>query len=218
MTEVEQVPLDQLHAHPRNYRTHPEDQLSHLVESIKINGVYKNVVATRDGTLLAGHGVVEAARLAGLSSVPVIRLDIDPHSTAALKILAGDNEISHLGEVDDRALSELLREVMETDVVGLLATGYDAAMLTNLAFVTRPESEIKDLDVAAAWAGLPEYKMEHEPLQIIVTCETEEDREAFLVLINSPAHYKRVTGSVWSVKWPSRPQDDLSSVKFKQDG
>jgi hypothetical protein len=117
----EQVPLDQLHPHPRNYRSHPEDQLLHLVESIKVNGVYKNVVATRDGTLLAGHGVVEAARLAGLTSVPVIRLDLDPESAAALKILVADNEISHLGEVDDRHLSELLREIGET--TGLLATG-----------------------------------------------------------------------------------------------
>jgi ParB-like chromosome segregation protein Spo0J len=71
---VEMVPIDELRPHPRNYRVHPEDQLAHVEHSMRTNGVYRNVVAARDGTILAGHGVVLAARKIGLAEVPVDRL------------------------------------------------------------------------------------------------------------------------------------------------
>ena len=73
---VRQVAISGLRPHPRNYREHPEDQLEHIKASIVENGFYRNVVAARDGTILAGHGVVLAATAMGLRKVPVIRLDL----------------------------------------------------------------------------------------------------------------------------------------------
>src|SRR5262245_35987685 len=128
---VELVNLDDLRAHPRNYRQHPEDQLAHLEHSLREHGFYRNVVVARDLTILAGHGIVTAARRVGYASVPVHRLDLDPSSPKALKILAADNELPRFAETDDRALSELLRQIREEDVSGLLGTGYDEMMLAN---------------------------------------------------------------------------------------
>jgi ParB-like chromosome segregation protein Spo0J len=69
---AEFVPLASLKPHPRNYRIHPDDQLEHIIKSIQEHGFYRNVVAARDGTILAGHGVVQAALKMGLKGVPVV--------------------------------------------------------------------------------------------------------------------------------------------------
>lgn len=208
--ELETVAIDDLRPHPRNYRTHPEDQVEHLIESIREHGLYRNIVVAKDDTILAGHGVVEAVRKMGMEQVPVVRLDLSPDEPRALKVLAGDNEIEHLVEQDDRALSELLKEIYETDVDGLLGTGYDEMMLANLAFVTRPMDEIMDFDAAAHWVGMPEYEPQPELLKIIVNFQDEESRAEF----GRKLGYK-LTDKTKSISWPLRRRDDLSSLAFE---
>src|SRR5437764_115147 len=132
--ETESVAVSSLRPHPRNYREHPDDQIEHLAASLKEHGFYRNVVIAQDGTILAGHGVIEAAKRLGLETARVVRLPIEADSPAALKVLTGDNEIEHLAEQDDRLLSELLREIAQDDPLALLGTGYDEAMLANLVY------------------------------------------------------------------------------------
>jgi hypothetical protein len=88
-------------------------------------------VIARDSTILAGHGLVEAARGLGIAQLPVIRLDIDPLDPRALQVLTGDNEIMHLRQIDDRALANLFKEIRDSGG-GLLGTGYDDASLALL--------------------------------------------------------------------------------------
>jgi hypothetical protein len=125
----ELVALDELRPHPRNYVIHGEAQLAHLEASLRAHGCYRNVVCARDGTLLAGHGVVAAARRLGLAALPVRRLDVAPDDPRALAVLVGDNEVAQLREVDDAALAALLRDVRGDDVAALLGTGFDDAAL-----------------------------------------------------------------------------------------
>jgi hypothetical protein len=142
---VETVPIEQLRAHPKNYVIHPPDELEHIKASIEAHGIYKNVVIARDSTILAGHGLVEAARQLGLAQLPVIRLDIDPLDPRALQVLTGDNEIMHLRQIDDRALADLFLEIAETAPGGLLGTGYDDSAL-ELLLSQQPQ----EIDMAAA--------------------------------------------------------------------
>jgi len=209
---VENVALADLRPHPNNYREHPEDQVNHIIESIKEHGFYRNVVVAKDGTVLAGHGVVQAALRMGLEMIPVVRLDIEPLSPQALKILVGDNEISHLGMRDDRALAEMLREIKVSEGGHLLGTGFDDMMLANLVFVTRPASEISDFDAAAHWVGMPEYDEGEERLKLIVQFRSGRDRERFGKLLGFSLTDK--TKSVW---WPPKnSQDDLISLRFEE--
>lgn len=210
---IEQLDPGELRAHPRNYRSHPDDQIEHLCASIRENGLYRNVVIAADGTILAGHGVVEAAKRAGLKSVAVVRLPIAADSPAALKVLTGDNEIEHLAEQDDRLLSKLLREVNET--LDLLGTGYDEAMLANLVYVTRPASEIADMDEAAHWVGMPEYdptEGQTHGLKVIVSFKDESDKASFFERLDLPATTGK-TGSIW---WPPREREDLASLRLEE--
>lgn len=208
------VPIAALKNHPRNYKTHPEDQITHLAESIREHGLYRNIVVARDKTILAGHGVVAAARSLGMRDVPVVVLDLDPLAPRALKVLAGDNEVAHLGERDDRALSELLKEIHETDVMGLLGTGYDEMMLANLAMITRPAAEIADMDEAAAWVGLPGYESpDQKPFQIIITFRDEAARDAYAAQTSLRIDKKGAT--TWSTRWPWEDRHDTVSYRIE---
>jgi ParB-like chromosome segregation protein Spo0J len=211
--QLEEVALDQLKPHKRNYRGHPDDEIEHLVASIHAYGIYRNIVIANEGTILAGRGVTIAAGKAGYSTVPVYRAPFGPDDPRAIKLLVADNEISHLAENDDRALTELLRELKDFDL-DLLGTGYDDMMLANLVMVSRPASEIEDLDAAAQWVGMPEYDMEEgdAPLvQVLVNFESEEARDEFCqrLDIKIPQSQKRPT--IW---WPPRAIDDNKSICF----
>lgn len=212
---AELTPLTEIHAHPRNYRTHPADQIAHLIASITKHGFYRPVVAARDGTILAGHGITVAAEKMGLKAVPVIRLPLDPNSPTALKILTGDNEMGKLAQIDDRMLTELLRGIKDTDPEALLGTGFDEKMLAALAMVTRPAGKIADIDDAAAWAGMPEFGEKDEDVKLTILFRNPQDRDKFIAEKRvKVSTYK--TKNAWTTWYPEKPRDDLISLKFQE--
>lgn len=225
--QTEVVPAETLRPHPRNYKAHPDDQLDHIAASLRQHGFYRNVVVARDGTILAGHGVVEAAtKKLGWTEIPVIRLDLDPESRLALKVLASDNELPKFAETDDRALTELLREVAgDESVGGLIGTGFDEQMLAALVMNTRPASEIANLDAAAEWsgAGMPECDPGSLVFRLVVLFRSESDRNSFVEKFRIQLTRKQKPTSatsgaadqgVWSAWYPPRERDDLVSVRW----
>lgn len=203
----------ELKFHPRNYRKHPADQIAHLMQSIRVNGFYRNVVVSRDDTILAGAGTVTAARKLGMERVPVVRLPIEANDPRALKVIAGDNEIGRLAEVDDRALTDMLMEIMGTEPEGLLGTGFDKMQLASLLYVTRPATELADIDAAAEWVGMPEYVDGQEQYRVVITCVSEEDRDRFVAEFGLTID-KRL-GRTWSTRWPFTVREDVAAVRFQ---
>jgi DNA modification methylase len=126
------VALAELKPHPRNDGSHPPAQLDHLKASLTQHGLYRNVVIAQDGTLLAGHGVVQAAQQLGYTHVRAERRPYGPDDPRAIQILLGDNHIARLREQDDRMLAELLQGLAAEDPAALLGTGYDAEALAAL--------------------------------------------------------------------------------------
>lgn len=209
----ESVRVDELTPHPGNYRSHPQDQIDHIKQSLKEHGLYRSIVVADDNTILAGHGVAEAVRQLGWEYVDVSRVPVDPNSSQAMKLLAGDNELARIAEVDDRALTELLREVNRTAEDGLLGTGFDEMMLSNLVMITRTEDEIQDIDEAAEWVGMPEYSVEEKPYQLMISFRNEEDRERFVQGTDVSLFKKREGARVWSAWWPPKERNALDSVR-----
>ena len=206
--------IETLKPHPKNYKKHPEDQLKHICRSIEENGIYRNIIISNDDVILAGHGVVQACKKLNIKSVPTLKLDISSTDQKATKLLTADNEVSHLGEVDERALSDVLKDILD-NTGDLLGTGYDEMMLSNLLFVTRPNSEVKDFDEAAEWVGMPEYEAKEDNPKWIINFRTKEEREDFKKLINCDGG--KMEGKTWSTWFPPRENEDLKSVKYENE-
>ena len=60
---------------PRNARTHSKKQIRQIADSIVAFGFTVPLLADESLMILAGHGRLEAAKLVGLSEVPVIVLE-----------------------------------------------------------------------------------------------------------------------------------------------
>jgi hypothetical protein len=211
---IEQVPIRALRPHPRNYKQHPASQLAHLQASIAQHGLYRNVVISADSVLLAGHGVVAAAQAEGRTHVPAVRLACLADSDEALHVLVADNEVQRLALSDDRALTELLKSLYQSDEdTALMGTGFDASQLAALAYVTRPASEIADKDEAAEWVGMPGYTGDADTVRLVVSFADRTARDSFLSYLNITV--PNPTARTISAWYPPRERDDVSSVAFE---
>lgn len=128
--ETVNLPISELTANPKNYRAHPSAQVDALRASLRANGVYRNVVASSDKVLLAGHGVVEAAKAEGLTELPVVILPFAHTDPRAERVLVADNELQRGAEDDETALAALLADLQRT--TGLEGTGWDDGALDTL--------------------------------------------------------------------------------------
>lgn len=205
---LERVALAELRAHPRNYRAHPLDQLQQLAASLAEHGQYRLIVLARDGTILAGHGVVEAARLLGWTHLDARRLELAPDSARARKLLAADNLLARLAVDDEAGLVALLEEVQLEDLNGLDGTGIDGSMLAAFAAVLGPAGPRQDY--SAHWAGLPEHRGPGEDWALDVTFGSLADRLAFQELIGASPHSGEHV--IW---WPAAKMDPMIALRFE---
>jgi hypothetical protein len=145
---LETVPIETLTPNIANYRKHPPEQIAHLRASLREYGWARNVVVSRDNVILAGHGIVEAARKEGHTTVPVFRLGLKGSDPRAEKFLVLENTVSRLAEDDDTQLAALLADVQRTE--GLEGTGYADADLDALIAEMAGSEEFGGTDAAGA--------------------------------------------------------------------
>ena len=69
---VERWPIERLMPYARNARTHSDAQVSQIAASIREWGWTNPVLVAEDGTIIAGHGRVLAARKLRIAHVPVM--------------------------------------------------------------------------------------------------------------------------------------------------
>lgn len=118
------VSLDKLTPHPRNYRQHPDGQVSKLVASLARFGQGRSIVV-QDGPqgylIVAGHGIVEAAKKLKYTE---LRADILPADWSPAQIegyLVADNLHSQDAQDDETMLAAILQEQQDA--------GFDLASL-----------------------------------------------------------------------------------------
>ena len=73
-TQIEYINVDDLKAYERNARTHSDEQIKQVAESIKEFGFTNPVLIDEHNELIAGHGRTLAAKSIGMKEVPAIRL------------------------------------------------------------------------------------------------------------------------------------------------
>lgn len=135
--QTKTVDVDSLNNDPRNARAHPVGQLEQLQASLRRFGQVKPIVITPDGQVVAGHGVLAAARAEGWLTVEAVVTGLVGAERTAFAV--ADNRLAELSSWDYQALATLGPELTELD--GL---GFTAAELSNimaLDFTPPPESE-----------------------------------------------------------------------------
>lgn len=128
-----------LKPNPRNPNKHPDKQIALLAKVIRHQGWRSPIVVSeRSGLVVKGHGRLEAARLLGVQQVPVD----DQHYASEedeLADLIADNKIGELAELDQKGISELLKE-LDRGGLDMELTGFDVGEIEDLIGVCN-ESE-----------------------------------------------------------------------------
>ena len=113
---IEQIPPELLKPYARNARTHSERQIALIMQSLEAFGFNNPIIAEEDGTIIAGHGRWEAAKVLGLEAVPVLRArHLTPAKVKAYRL--ADNRLAELSGWDAEMLTLELGELdtMELD-------------------------------------------------------------------------------------------------------
>lgn len=127
---IELWPVERLRPYERNARVHGEAQVAQLAASIQEFGFTAPILVDSDDGILAGHGRLMAARLVGMTAVPVVVLD---HLNAEQRraYLLADNKLAENAGWDDERLAEELGELLKADW-DLGALGFDEDELRRL--------------------------------------------------------------------------------------
>jgi DNA modification methylase len=113
-----------------NARTHSDEQVSQIAASIKEFGFTNPILITGDGSIIAGHGRVMAAKKLNLTELPCIELDHLSDTQRKAYILA-DNKLALNAGWDNELLSLELEELKSLDF-NLDLTGFTADEISAL--------------------------------------------------------------------------------------
>src|SRR5258708_38941357 len=125
----------------RNARTHSKKQIRQLADSIRAFGFTNPVLIDDSGTILAGHGRVEAAKLLGMTSIPCVRLSNMTPAQKRAYVLA-DNKLAVNSGWDEELLTIELQELLACDLnFDIEITGFSIAEIDGLVESLKPEEQ-----------------------------------------------------------------------------
>lgn len=148
---------------PQNARSHPERNVGMIADSLREVGAARSIVLDEHNVVLAGNGLIEGAKAAGITKVKVIDADGDtiiavrrsnltPEQKTRLALF--DNRSAEMAEWNPDVLRELaeggtvLADLFSSDELGALLATEEAADVEGVT-VAQP--------VAVAWVlvGIP---------------------------------------------------------------
>ena len=116
-------PLKSITPYIKNAKLHPKKQVEKVAASIKEFGFNQPIVIDKQGVIIVGHGRFEAAKLLGMTDVPVIEVDLTEEQAKAYRL--ADNKLNE-SEWDMKLAVDELKELSE-EMQGL--TGFDLDLL-----------------------------------------------------------------------------------------
>jgi ParB-like chromosome segregation protein Spo0J len=111
---VEAMGVTRLRPYPGNARVHSKKQIRQIANSIQRFGFTNPVLISDDDEIIAGHGRVEAAKLLGMKSVPILRLS---HLDAAQRraYVIADNKLALNAGWDRELLAMELQALIDVE-------------------------------------------------------------------------------------------------------
>ena len=148
--QIEMVNIEQLIPYARNSRTHSDAQVAQIAASIKEFGFTNPVLVDGEGSIIAGHGRVLAARKLGMDTVPVIRLNYLTEAQRRAYVIA-DNKLALNAGWDNEMLALELAELGDLGF-DVELTGFDAGEIDALSAVQDdyPETSSKEIEIGRA--------------------------------------------------------------------
>jgi ParB-like chromosome segregation protein Spo0J len=159
--------MGRLKRYEGNAKRHPPEQIEQLRASFREFGWTIPLLIRDDGTLIAGHGRLDAAELEGFTEAPVVVARGWTDEQCRAYTLA-DNRLTELGEWDHDLLRLELGH-LEARGYDLALTGFDTADLENaLAGPAAAADGIED----------PPASKYSEQYGVIVLCVDEADQKS----------------------------------------
>ncbi|MEQ9173360.1 MAG: DNA methyltransferase [Alphaproteobacteria bacterium] len=150
------VSVDLLKANPGNPRTHSPSQIKKLARSLEKFGFGAPLIMDDANMILAGHGRLAAAKLLGLSEIPVICIEHLSPAEKRAYVLA-DNRIAAEAGWDERLLALEFESLVETDF-DLSLTGFEIAEIDRLLLDgDEPEPDVDSLPAGEPGARIVTY-------------------------------------------------------------
>ena len=141
-------PVSDLRPYPQNARTHSQEQIEQLAASIREFGFTNPVLTTVDGMIVAGHGRIEGAKLAGVAEVPTLIVGANWTPAQLRAYVLADNQLAlNAGWDNDilkQELSDLSAEDFHIPVIGFDRDFVSALLADNPAGGLTDENEIPE--------------------------------------------------------------------------
>lgn len=145
---IEYLPVEVLRPADRRVRQAEAAQVARVELSLKRYGVCSPVLIDKDGRIIHGHVVYEAACRLGLEKLPTIRIDhLNESQRRALSIAL--NRTAETGSWDIDALKLEFEELIELDE-DVISTGFELAEIDALLI-----EEVPDQQEAEELPGVP---------------------------------------------------------------
>jgi DNA modification methylase len=212
---VERWPLERLVPFARNARTHSAAQVEQIAASMREWGWTNPVLVDEAGTIIAGHGRVEAARKLGLGEAPVMvaRGWSEPKKRA---YVIADNKLALNAGWDDALLAAELTDLQDL-AFDLDLTGFDAPELERLLGAREAadgEDEIPGL--------LPEPISRAGDLWVLgghrLLCGDATSPEAVTRLLAGVRPHLMVTDPPYGVEYDPAWRNDVGAAQTRRTG
>ncbi|HCQ3022229.1 TPA: ParB N-terminal domain-containing protein [Escherichia coli] len=137
--KIEYLPVGKLLRYAKNSRTHSDERVEQLVNSIREFGFTNPVLIDEKNELIAGHGRLAAAEILEMDKVPAIRLsNLSEKQKKAYRI--ADNKLALNAGWDMQLLAEEVKALMDDDFdIDLL--GFNDAELDEMLSDEQPQEE-----------------------------------------------------------------------------
>lgn len=144
-TTIEEIPIDDLLPYAKNSRTHSPEQIAQIAASMVEFGWTNPVLIDANGTIVAGHGRVMAARKLKAETVPCIRLGHLTPAQARAYVIA-DNKLALNAGWDEEMLKAEL-DLLKEEGFNLDMTGFSDDEINSILNVEAIEGNTDPDDV-----------------------------------------------------------------------
>lgn len=139
--KIEKVKIESLVEDAANARTHPEKNLKVIEDSLRAFGQQKPIVIDEDNVVLAGNGLLAAAKRMGLTHIAVVRTSLRGADARAYAL--ADNRSGELSEWDWESLARELESLQEVgfDIETIGWEKHEADLVLAAEFTAKPSDE-----------------------------------------------------------------------------